>query len=183
MTEVYQSNKTQSTLDFLAALFKPDDIIEFRLLPSRRQEWYRLEDVADKLPRLLEANNGGENVYFGVNPRPQKGDSTNESIVLAQTIFADFDKCEISNAIERVRASGLPAPTLTVASGHGLHTYWRLSEPTLDIEAWREIQRDLIALLASDDKVHDPARIMRLPGTMNHKEPAAPCEVLEVDYE
>jgi hypothetical protein len=45
------------------------------------------------------------------------------------------------------------------------------------------LQKRLITLLDSDKAIHDPARIMRLPGFINHKEPVAVCRIVNVDPE
>jgi hypothetical protein len=46
---------------------------------------------------------------------------------------------------------------------------------------WTRWQKKLIALLRSDGAIHDPARIMRLPGFLNHKEPVAACSIVDDD--
>jgi hypothetical protein len=46
---------------------------------------------------------------------------------------------------------------------------------------WTRCQKRLIALLGSDGAIHDPARIMRLPGFLNHKEPVAACSIVDDD--
>ena len=99
----------------------------------------------------------------------------------ARCLFADFDRVEPHTAGERWSDAGLPAPTLTIASGHGVHAYWRLAEPMTDMVLWTRYQKRLIALLGSDGAIHDPARIMRLPGFLNHKEPVAACSIVDDD--
>ena len=44
---------------------------------------------------------------------------------------------------------------------------------------WSGQQKRLIALLGSDSAIHDPARIMRLPGFINHKRPVATCRIID----
>jgi hypothetical protein len=70
---------------------------------------------------------------------------------------------------------------MTIASGHGIHAYWRLAEPMIDLEYWSALQKRLIALLNSDAAIHDPARLMRLPGFTNHKEPVAACRIIDAE--
>jgi len=56
----------------------------------------------------------------------------------------------------------------------------RLTDP-IDPATWTELQRDLAVLIGSDPSVHDPPRIMRLPGFRNHKAPVAECRIVESD--
>jgi hypothetical protein len=46
---------------------------------------------------------------------------------------------------------------------------------------WTNCQKRLISLLGSDAAIHDPARIMRLPGFLNHKEPVAMSSIIDGD--
>lgn len=60
-------------------------------------------------------------------------------------------------------------------SGHGQHAYWLLREavPTADVVlAMKGIAKDI-----GGDHTHDPARILRIPGTLNHKDPLNPVPV------
>ena len=92
-----------------------------------------------------------------------------------------------------INASGMPKPTLIVSSGTGgLHVYW-----TLDAALTREEWQPLANALAEATRTHgllcdtqctvDAARIMRIPGTFNHKTvPPSPVRLLgkprEGDY-
>lgn len=153
-------------------------MIEIRLLPCRRQAWCEsLFKVVSAWDSIQDANRGGENVYFGANPRSRR-DGTSGSVTLARCVFADID-CEVSvpGVLRRVEKAGLPEPTAIVVSGHGVHLWWRLTEPVTDLSGWSVIQKRLALALNSDPKVHDPPRIMRLPGTMNVKGDPVACEV------
>ena len=45
---------------FIACLFEPEDLLEFRLIPSRKQFFVAAQDSLDLHNKLLEANAGGE---------------------------------------------------------------------------------------------------------------------------
>ena len=62
-----------------------------------------------------------------------------------------------------------------------VHAYWRLAAPMHDLTAWSGFQLDLATAIKSDPAVHDPPRVMRLPGFTNHKRPAASCSIIEAD--
>lgn len=81
-------------------------------------------------------------------------------------LYVDADTAD---AAQRVRAF-TPAPTLIVRSGSGdnVHAYWSLAKPVPP--AWFErANRRLAHHLGADIKVTDAARILRPPGTLNHK--------------
>jgi hypothetical protein len=102
-------------------------------------------------------------------------------VACARCLFVDFDGIDPDTARDRWCYADLPTPTLVIASGHGVHAYWRLAEPITDMALWTRWQKRLIALLGSDGAIHDPARIMRLPGFLNHKEPVAACSIVDDD--
>lgn len=81
---------------------------------------------------------------------------------------------------------GIPNPTFIVNSGGGLHLYW-VFEEELTPERWRPLAQGLAALakrmgLRADYGVTiDSARVLRLPGTINHKYPHKPrCEIAKM---
>lgn len=77
------------------------------------------------------------------------------------------------------------APTALINSGHGLQAWWKFTEPLADRAVARPLLDRWAATWAhhakpySIDNVFDPARIMRLPGTINNK--VAPCAVTVLD--
>jgi len=172
---------TEQIEAFAGAIFAPDEIIEVRRLPSRHSTWHEAGELAAQAATLLRDNAAGENIYVGANSRKAVGGTKAADVALARCLFADFDHVSIADAHTRLDASPLPTPTLLVNSGHGVHAWWRVAEPITDLAAWSEIQRNLIALLGSDPAIHDPPRIMRLPGFMNHKPPPARCEIVECE--
>jgi hypothetical protein len=82
-------------IDFLGAIFEPEDIIEFRPLPpAAGRRWSTLTeipDIIDWLERLNRDENQRVHAYFGANPRKEKNASQAEGVALARCVFADFD--------------------------------------------------------------------------------------------
>lgn len=80
----------------------------------------------------------------------------------------------------RMEASPLPAPSMTVDSGHGRHLYWILQAPVVVSDANREqlkrINRGLALAVGGDAACSDLGRILRVPGLSNHKQ-LPPAEV------
>ena len=77
-------------------------------------------------------------------------------------------------------------PSELVHSGHGIQAYWLLPEIwdiSADLEGARDFLSRWLQLLRARfaphdlDAVHDLARLMRLPGFINNKNPAAPKRV------
>lgn len=122
------------------------------------------------------------NIYASANPRIATGCTTNDDVMLARSLFVDIDNISVEEALTRVTAAGLPQPTMIVVSGHGVHLYWRLLEPITDLSDWTNIQKRLIQVCNSDQAIHDPARIMRVPGfnNVNGRCPT-PCYIHDAD--
>ena len=164
-----------------AALFDPGDIIEIRLLPAGKSFWFRASELASRASGYVAENASGENIFFGANPRRTHGMRGDEAVPLARCIFADFENTTVDEVGKQLADKGLPAPTLTIKSGHGVHVYWRFRDPITDLPLWTSLQQDLAAHLGSDEVVCNPERVMRLPAFVNHKEPKAPCELVECE--
>lgn len=177
-----------SAADFLNLLFEPDDLIELR--PIRHdgggaagRDWIDRDTLASmngKLDRL----NVNASIYFGVNPRNGRG-GERDHVALCRCLFADFDDGATPEEVRaKIAESGLPRPSATVNSGGGVHVYWRLADP-ISPDEFASQQVRLIEVLGSDEKIKDPPRIMRLPGTINRKPERnnAKCSVVEITGE
>jgi hypothetical protein len=177
-----QVNTESQIEQFVDCLFESMDIVEVRRLRSARSTWHKASELAAQARSLKDENAAGQHIYCGANPRTQQGGTKAEDVSLARTLFADFDGIDTAAALDRVLAVGLPKPTLLINSGHGAHAYWRLVEPMSDLSKWTAAQKQLIGCLRSDKTIHDPPRIMRLPGLWNVKqEPHAFCCIVEYD--
>ncbi len=119
-------------------------------------------------------NLDGYNVCVGVNPRrrdvDREGGGSNKDVPFAIWNFADLDDAAAVAQIE-ARTAHAPA-TMRVTTGtvphRRDHLYWRLDEPVGNLKAWEEQQRALVTLLDADKAVVDPARIMRVAGTVSY---------------
>lgn len=175
-TEVDTAEQIQK---FVECIYDPQDIVEIRFLPSGASDWVKAAALPEAALRLTKANGSGSHIHIGLNPRKQAGGRSAETVALARVLWADCDDTTVEAVQFRLRETSLPSPTLTITSGHGVHLYWRLETPITDLAAWEQYQRDLAALLGSDPAIHDPPRLTRLPGFVNHKEPAAECSIVE----
>ena len=117
-------------------------------------------------------------VFFGVNPRRNRG-GHKEDVTRIDYLHADLDaygegghrsKLAAMNAVFALE----PRVTRIIDSGGGLHCYWQLAEPMpptpVNIDLAESSMRSLyVELGAKDLTVRDISRILRVPGTINHK--------------
>lgn len=123
----------------------------------------------------------GWDVFYGVLPRTRKEGTADATVEDVRVLWVDLD----TKLISRTEAWFLlneivPAPTVIVDSGNGYHAYWRLATrvPWRTAEA---IMRGLAERLGGD-RVYDRPRILRVPGTHNHKGlNPLPVRVLKMD--
>lgn len=134
--------------------------------------------------------------YMSCATFPQAGGRKAENAIAARAFWLDLD-CGPEKAAKGAgyesknlakeslaafcKALGIPEPTI-VDSGNGLHIYWFLDE-SLPAATWKPVANMLKALTrkhglkADDSCTADIARVLRVPGTYNHKDPANPKQV------
>lgn len=144
-------------------------------------------------------------IWFGVNPLaapPESGRGSEADVGWVVGLWIDLDtgneghkkaNCppDKPTALEMLSRAPLE-PTWIVDSGHGFHGYWLFSEP---VEVTDQNRDDLKGLSVKwqhqfrlppinpqgyhVDNTADLSRILRLPGTLNHKtDPPRPVEVV-----
>ena len=172
-----------STQEFIQKTFEgisPKELIEIRELPTNKQSYYTLNKIAGL---KIDPN---INTYFGVYTRYKK-QGTAEATRQSFNIWLDFDKVEGEN-LEQVKTRaekslkniGLDTYTFLVNSGNGYHFYWKLEQGTR--KDLQPILSKLAELTGADPKAVDKARIMRLPGSQNNKDPKHPKECKIIEY-
>lgn len=161
-----------------------------------------LETVRDTAINLAESHN----VYFGVGlqgkmlPHTKRG--TADDVIGILFLWSDIDllspvhtETQLPKTLDEARLilDALPLrPTMLIDSGHGLYPLWLFKEPwEFDSEEERDeavsMSRRLQAKLRQQaesygwklDPTADLARVLRLPGTINHKEDPRPVKVIE----
>ncbi len=183
-TDGSKSDTTLTFSDLLRVLFEPGDLIERRSFDANKSidrkwrtysEWIELGEEAAMFGKMADTHDH----FFGGNPRSREGGSK-EDVDLCRCVFADFDHTTVEDAVARIEAVKLPEPTAVVNSGHGVHAYWRLTEP-MDPATFTTTQKRLAAGLGSDAKVCDSPRLMRIPGTRRIEKPGgAECVVVAI---
>jgi len=152
--------------------------------------WWTIKD--EEVPAL----DPGEDLYFGVHPSTvRKGTrerTVEENIAALNCLYADIDQKDFDNskikAAEHVRQLS-PKPSVIVDSGGGYHCYWLLDEPFILNTPFKRgiaqnLQESWVFRVGGDGAVHDLARILRIPGTLNHKyDPPREVRVLHANYQ
>lgn len=176
-------------------------------LPDRQSRWYRGGDdekAATDVQSLLD-----QDVYIGAGlssknrGKKRRGEASEIAGMIglwADIDIEDFDAHRKSNlpaseeAAREVLATMYLPPTILIHSGHGLQAWWLFEEPwvfTSDEEReeasklsvmWYATMRVHAAEMGwTIDAVHDLTRVLRLPGTTNHKGPPVAVRLLEAD--
>lgn len=176
--------------EFLTVLFygvPGDQFMEIRLLVESTRgeapvvrEWLQIGgDHAERLAALTKLGaDRGAAVCFGVLPRGKRGGGKSEDTMASASVWTDIDDKDFSGGEEQARAAlaGFPLPpSIVVRSGHGLHAYWLLTEACKP--ARLSALAKVVGKAVGGDSVHDAARVLRMPGTLNLKDPSAPMPV------
>ena len=130
-------------------------------------------------------------VYFGCAKYRDKGNRLKKNAAYFKSFWLDIDcgaakpYATQADGIEALKifcgTNKLPRPTL-VNSGRGIHVYWPLTA-TISQEEWLLVAEKLKETCVSAGLHADPvvtadaARILRVPQTYNHKDPAHPASV------
>jgi len=161
--------------DVLHALYSScEGVIEFRAFNVNGitgRLFAALED-ADTI-RAFWVKHKADNLYWGIATRRDDRDGTLANCVHLPALFADLDFKLSSEVAIRATLAAFPLPpSLVVLSGGGLQPYWLLREPA-DVQqesvALRDVLRRLACHLTGDVVAGEPARVLRVPGTLNAK--------------
>ena len=148
--------------------------------------WY--DSRADAFQASQKFNKHGVDVYWAMAAFGSKTRKT-DAVEALSSFWLDIDCGEGKSyatkqeALDALGDSFLPAPSLVVDSGNGLHAYWMLNNPVL-IADWLPVANQLKRAcvthkLAADHVVTtDAARILRVPGTTNWKDKENPKPVV-----
>ena len=139
--------------------------------------------IDDVIKKANELDAEGINAYFGLATFETNKDRRVTNVKSLSSFYLDLD-CgvgkEYTNQNEAfldlkrfVKATGLPRPML-INSGYGIHVYWVLTE-SVSYAEWLPVAQALKDtcirhnLSADNGVTADAARVLRVPGTQNHK--------------
>lgn len=186
---VKQSNDTKPPIvTFFEALFPWKSYIELRFIKAGEpliRKWMNTHEIGKMLNEAHLYSNKGYNAYFGVAARHKHG-GTKQDLDYVNALWIDLD-CEKERrnkeeCVEKLQQWILP-PSIIIDSGHGLHVYWLLKEPTKEFDLIEHINIGLAKALGGDKVAYDATRILRIPTTKNWKNEPIPVEIIHIDVE
>lgn len=182
-----------NTKDFLSAVL-PDSgsycIVGLHKEESPRQKFVgTIDDLINLSDKLVST---GYNSYFALSSftDPKQGRTKDNSAHL-KSFFLDLD-CGVGKKYATqdealialktfVKDTNLPKPTV-INSGNGIHVYWILDQ-AIQTSEWKGLA-EKFKLLCDQHKLHadtsvtaDSARVLRIPETLNFKDPTNPVPV------
>ncbi len=144
--------------------------------------------------KYAESRADDTDVYFGLGLHPKKLSASSrgraKDVISIGCVWADVDfgpshastMAPDETTARRIVESVEPMPSIIVHSGGGLHCYWLFNKPWIiaddedhakaraTIPAWQDKLREAFTREGyTIDATGDLARILRLPGTKNHK--------------
>jgi hypothetical protein len=135
----------------------------------------------------VEAEAGGANVYFG-NTLRAKGITNKSGVRLLTHLWGDVDfKVFPDQQQAQAVLEGFELePTAVVHTGGGFHAYWKLAKPVeataANMALAESLMERLYQRLGGLDHVQNMTRILRVPGTQNHKyKPAADVRMVALN--
>jgi len=155
-------------------------LIEVRCLdkvknrPPRRGWFSKAYEV---LAYIRAAKQDEYDVYIGANPRKNK-ESGESAVASPIFLWSDIDCGQegVEQAERDVMTIG-PKPWAVIRTGGGIHAWWLL-DAAAPKDKWKIAMTQLCERVHGDTNALDLPRILRVPGTLNHKYmPARECEV------
>lgn len=134
-----------------------------------------------KFVDTLDASGRAYCLYYSVytfDPEAKKT-ITKDNAQSTQILCADLDhitESEFSTIFDKLKENGLE-PNYSIFSGHGFQLIYKLDKPSSDKELLAEFTDAMKANgYPVDEKIKDCARVMRLPHTVNNKDPENPVK-------
>ena len=194
----WATRSAEQASEFLQQLFAyaPADLWALLwTLPDKRSLWFLVGNYSDMAEAAI-ALAADHDVYIGVSLfardlGPHSRGKLDDAAGIVG-LWADIDVASPAhkkpNLPPDMEAAGFllqavgPKPTMLVHTGHGLHAWWLFREPWIfDSDAerkraasfsrrWQQTLRTLARHHGWDlDATHDLTRVLRIPGTFNHK--------------
>jgi len=136
------------------------------------KQWVKLRAGDPSVPSFLAGLQGQEDTYISINEFA--GWRLVRLLRSLRAVYVDLDgTTDLDAALDALREARMPAPSLAVFSGRGLHLYWLLQPlPPKALPVWQRVTDALNAALlplGADPKARDCTRVLRLVGTVNSK--------------
>lgn len=196
------ANASREATVFLEALFagKPDELhVLLWTLPEKQSNWFRNVESAIQFAESMRQHDLYVGVGFSGQDYGPSRRCPSDEVAGIVGLWADLDlrsdahtKVALSATIEdalKILPEQFP-PTFVVRTGNGAHAWWLFREPL--IFGTDEERRDVASLVCRwqtllrlnaathgwvFDRLSDLARVLRIPGTQNCKDPRNPKPV------
>ena len=167
--------------------------VNFNGVDPDKDTWIRRYNDFDDIEKFLEdVENAKRESYFNPATFGWGNNCKKSNIAFIKSFYLDLDcgtgeRKQFASQADGIAALknfciavGMPTPMI-VLSGNGVHVYWVLDE-AITREVWEPYQAGLIELaekhgLPSDDATKKITLPLRLPGTLNFKDPENPKPV------
>ena len=151
-----------------------------------QQEWFKDTDAA---LRIIEHQRSTANIWCSMACFPSNVGRSAEQL---KAFWLDVDAHgkgpyetpgdALAGIKAFVKSAALPKPNYIHMTGHGVQVFWTLPEPVSTNE-WQPVAECLQELtkrmnLGADSITADAARILRMPGTFNFRNPDNPAEAV-----
>jgi len=161
-------------------------------MPDKKSHWLQYEDEVYDL--ITDEMIASHDVYFGPGYSPEDYGPNKrcpqDNIAGIVGCWADVDfgsghaktVCPDPETAAVLLKEAGPSPTVIVGSGNGWHCYWMFEEPMIFateknqayaktvIADWiKHLQKTFKTRGYALDSVQDLSRVLRVPGTLNHK--------------
>lgn len=161
------SSELQRYLGTLYARAPLDSYVEvrWRTANGMAQEFLLVAEL-HRAQRAIAGRGESTDVYVGVIPRRRRSGGRTALIDSGDVVWID---CDTAHSVQLLARFPVP-PSVLVRSGTSTnrHAYWLLADPE-PVTAVEFANRMLSAALCADERSADAARILRPPGTRNHK--------------
>lgn len=124
-------------------------------------------DQVEAMAAWIDERQGVMNLYWHVNQllaSVAHKKAKKEDVHAAAFLHSDIDRLD-DELLGRLMALE-PRPTVTIMSGGGYQIFYKLADPTTDLDDVESRNKALARTLGGDN-CHNIDRIMRLPGTVN----------------
>ena len=154
--------------------------LELRIIKNRqvKQHFFELVDH-ESITECLEYYPNW-NIYCGVGTRDASGKGAKENVIHLPSLWVDIDFKDVSAAETKCRLDTFPyKPSAAVLTGHGVHFYWILREPSerCDFDRIKDLLRRIRRHFDGDPAACEVARVLRVPGTTNVKFEPVPVKL------
>jgi len=193
--------------EFLETIVYPskERLLEIRIIGDGKAKSFFFSSIDEVFSFLSSYNFNKSNVYYGILPRKMRSGNKEAVIDFVDVSWVDLDVLNVDEcrrmSTEQIKEKCLEAyyracdkllehgitPTAGVFTGHGVQILFKLSHevPKEEIEQLNSILISFLSEFRADNKAKDCARVLRLPGFTNWKDPEKPirAEILELNSE